>query len=66
MRVVAIRTGNQLLVDSVPVWLGEIRSRFRVAAVAERWLVIEQQRILLMRVVRRVAIDTTDAIFEML
>ncbi len=64
VRVMAVGAGDQLLINSVPVGLCEIGPGFRVAAVTKRRLIVDQERVLLVSVVRRMAVDATDAVLE--
>lgn len=64
VRVVAVRAGDQFFIHSMPVRLGEISPGLGMAAVTECRLIVDQERVLLVSVVRRMAVDTTDAVLE--
>ncbi len=57
VRIVAVGTLHQPLFNAVVIGLGEVRLLAGVAAVAQLGLALHQQMLLLLRVVRRVAIE---------
>ena len=60
MRIVAVHTLHQTLIDAVVIGFGKVRLGGDVAAVTQLGLLLDEQELFFLGVMRRVAVETSD------